>query len=47
MEKVRNEPGGAIRQVILARAEKRNALDADMLRALTEAFTQAPPPFAP
>jgi enoyl-CoA hydratase/carnithine racemase len=42
MDKVRIEGGGAVRQVILARADKRNALDADMLAALTEAFT-APP----
>ena len=42
MEKVRIEGGGAVRQVILARADKRNALDADMLAALTQAFT-APP----
>jgi enoyl-CoA hydratase/carnithine racemase len=43
MEKVRVEGGGAVRQVILARADKRNALDADMLSALTAAFTRAPP----
>jgi enoyl-CoA hydratase/carnithine racemase len=42
MEKVRIEGGGAVRQVVLARADKRNALDADMLIALTQAFTQAP-----
>jgi enoyl-CoA hydratase/carnithine racemase len=44
MEKVRIEGVGAVRQVILARADKRNALDADMLIALTQAFTQVPPP---
>ena len=38
MEKVRVEGGGAARQVILARADKRNALDAEMLDALTRAF---------
>jgi len=42
MEKVRIEAGGAVRQVVLARADRRNALDADMLAALTQAFTQAP-----
>jgi enoyl-CoA hydratase/carnithine racemase len=44
MEKVRIEDGGAVRQVVLARPDKRNALDADMLIALTQAFTQAPGP---
>jgi enoyl-CoA hydratase/carnithine racemase len=34
MDKVRVEHGGAVRQVMLARADKRNALDADMLIAL-------------
>ena len=43
MEKVRVEGGGAVRQVTLTRADKRNALDAEMLAALTEAFTAAPP----
>jgi enoyl-CoA hydratase/carnithine racemase len=33
---------GAVRQVVLARPEKRNALDAEMLTALTEAFAAAP-----
>ncbi len=42
MEKVRIEGGGAVRQVVLARAEKRNALDAEMLAALTRGFTAAP-----
>ena len=42
MEKVRIEGGGAVRQVVLARADKRNALDAEMLAALTQAFTAAP-----
>ena len=44
MDKVRIEGGGAVRQVILARADKRNALDADMLIALTQAFTETPGP---
>lgn len=43
MEKMRVEGGGAVRQVTLTRADKRNALDAEMLAALTEAFTAAPP----
>ena len=42
MDKVRVEDGGAVRQVVLARADKRNALDADMLIALTQAFTETP-----
>jgi enoyl-CoA hydratase/carnithine racemase len=42
MDKVRIEPGGAARTVTLARADKRNALDAEMLGALTQAFTTAP-----
>jgi enoyl-CoA hydratase/carnithine racemase len=42
MEKVRIEGDGGVRQVILARADKRNALDADMLIALTQAFTEVP-----
>lgn len=33
---------GAVREVTLARGEKRNALDADMLASLTEAFTGPP-----
>jgi len=44
MEKVRVEGGGAVRQIVLARADKRNALDADMLIALTQAFTATPAP---
>lgn len=43
MDKVRIEAGGAVRQVVLARAQKRNALDAEMLAALRGAF-EAPPP---
>ena len=42
MEKVRVIEGGAVRQVILARGEKRNALDGEMLERLTAAFRQAP-----
>jgi enoyl-CoA hydratase/carnithine racemase len=42
MEKVRLVEDGPVRQVVLARGEKRNALDAEMLAALTQAFT-APP----
>ena len=42
MDKVRVEGGGAVRNVVLARADKRNALDADMLIALTQAFTETP-----
>lgn len=42
MEKVRVEGGGGVRQVVLARADKRNALDADMLIALTQLFTETP-----
>ena len=44
MDKVRLEDGGAVRHVVLARPDKRNALDADMLIALTQAFTEAPRP---
>lgn len=42
MDKVRVEGGGAVRHVVLARADKRNALDADMLEALKAAFSGAP-----
>ena len=42
MEKVKID-GGAVRQVVLARSEKRNALDAEMLAMLTEAFAKSPP----
>ena len=38
MAKVRVASDGAVREVTLARGEKRNALDADMLASLTEAF---------
>jgi len=40
---VRVEAAGAVRTVTLARADKRNALDAEMLAALTDAFRAAPP----
>jgi enoyl-CoA hydratase/carnithine racemase len=43
METVRVIPGGAVREVVLARGEKRNALDAGMLVALTKAFKAEPP----
>lgn len=42
MDKVRVEAGGAARTVTLARADKRNALDAEMLTALKAAFTVEP-----
>ncbi len=42
-DKVRIEVGGAARTVTLARADKRNALDAEMLAALKAAFEAAPP----
>src|SRR6185369_1689852 len=44
MDKVKVIAGGAVREVILARGEKRNALDAEMLEALTAAFKVAPAP---
>lgn len=42
MEKVKLSSGGAVRTVTLARGEKRNALDAEMLDELTQVFA-APP----
>ena len=42
MDKIRVSAAGAVREVVLARGEKRNALDAEMLTALTSAFA-APP----
>ena len=42
MAKIKIVADGAVRQVILARGEKRNALDAEMLAALKAAFTTAP-----
>ena len=42
-EKVKVFSAGPVREVVLARADKRNALDAEMLEALTDAFS-APPP---
>lgn len=43
MGKVRVSSQGAVREVVLARADKRNALDAEMLAALRAAFTAEPP----
>ena len=43
MEKIRLSPDGAVRLVTLARSEKRNALDAEMLDQLREAFVASPP----
>jgi enoyl-CoA hydratase/carnithine racemase len=42
VDKVRVSSAGRVRQVVLARADKRNALDAEMLEALTEAFSGPP-----
>ena len=42
MSKIRVESDGAVRTVVLARPEKRNALDGEMLAGLAEAFA-APP----
>ena len=44
MAKVAVSNRGAVREVALTRAEKRNALDAEMLAALTEAFQATPAP---
>jgi enoyl-CoA hydratase/carnithine racemase len=43
MDKIRVSAAGPVREVVLARGEKRNALDAEMLAALTLAFAPAPP----
>jgi enoyl-CoA hydratase/carnithine racemase len=43
MEKIRVSARGPVREVVLARGEKRNALDAGMLADLTRAFSDAPP----
>jgi enoyl-CoA hydratase/carnithine racemase len=43
MEKVKVSIDGAVRLVTLARGEKRNALDAEMLDQLRRAFVAAPP----
>ena len=44
MTKVKILTDGSMRQVVLARGEKRNALDAEMLAQLTEAFADQPAP---
>ena len=44
MERILIETNGAIRTITLDRAEKRNAMDAPMLRELFEAFEQTPSP---
>jgi enoyl-CoA hydratase/carnithine racemase len=43
MDKIRVSAAGPVREVVLARGEKRNALDAEMLAALTRAFADEPP----
>jgi enoyl-CoA hydratase/carnithine racemase len=43
MEKLKVSANGAVRHVILARSEKRNALDGEMLDRLREAFVATPP----
>ncbi|MPY93976.1 MAG: hypothetical protein GEV08_13210 [Acidimicrobiia bacterium] len=43
-DKVRVEVDGAVRTVTLTRPEKGNAMDAEMLRALEEAFDPSPGP---
>ena len=43
-ERVRLEVDGAVRTVTLTRPEKGNAMDAEMLRALEEAFDPTPGP---
>ena len=43
MEKIRISADGAVRIVTLARGEKRNALDAEMLDQLRQAFSTQPP----
>jgi enoyl-CoA hydratase/carnithine racemase len=44
MGKIKVSGEGAVRQVILARGEKRNALDSEMLGELTDAFGASPTP---
>lgn len=44
MAKIKVAGQGGVREVTLARSEKRNALDAEMLAALTEAFSGTPDP---
>jgi enoyl-CoA hydratase/carnithine racemase len=43
MEKIKVSPNGPVRLVTLARGEKRNALDGEMLDQLREAFVATPP----
>jgi enoyl-CoA hydratase/carnithine racemase len=43
MDKIRVSNQGAVREVVLTRADKRNALDAEMLAGLKAAFTAEPP----
>src|SRR6516162_2672253 len=42
MAKIAVSSRGAVREVVLTRPDKRNALDSEMLAALTEAFQAAP-----
>jgi len=44
MTLVRVSAAGAVREVTLARGDKRNALNAEMLKGLTAAFRAEPPP---
>ena len=44
MARVRIEQNGAVRTVTLTRADKRNALDGQMLQELEDAFAVEPPP---
>ena len=44
MDKIRVSAAGPVREVVLARGDKRNALDAEMLEALVGAFEAPPPP---
>ena len=44
MAKIKTTKDGPVRTVVLARPEKRNALDAEMLEALLAVFAEAPAP---